>query len=173
VLIAGFASTSVQCRPQFSPQKSNGARAPPTKVSGISSQLLRYIEILMLSPWNVELGKENEYPFSPKRKVQIANPASVLAQKILMHGEREPRDRAKDLPYIHDTIEVFSEGPEELQKIFGQEVLRSSIHEEEPASKVRPTDCSARWTMRFVKQLSWPSGEGSLHNSLPRLLKRA
>jgi hypothetical protein len=123
----------------------------------------------------VERGtwEENEYPFSPKRKVQIANPASVLAQKILIHGEREPRDRAKDLPYIHDTIEVFSEGLEELQKIFGQEVLRSSIHEEEPASKVRPTDCSARWTMRFVKQLSWPSGEGSLHNSLPRLLKRA
>src|SRR5437762_1295650 len=32
----------------------------------------RYIEILMISPWKVQLGRENGYPFSPKRKVQIA-----------------------------------------------------------------------------------------------------
>jgi hypothetical protein len=56
--------------------------------------------------------------------VQIANPASFLTQKILIHEERDPRDRAKDLLYIHDTVEVFSECMEELQKIFGQEVAR-------------------------------------------------
>src|SRR5262249_42234956 len=76
----------------------------------------------MISPWKVELGEENGYPFSPKRKVQIANPTSFLAQKLLIHEEREPRDRAKDLLYIHDTIEVFSESLEELQKIFEQEI---------------------------------------------------
>jgi len=54
--------------------------------------------------------------------VQIANPTSFLAQKILIHEEREPRDRAKDLLYIHDTVEVFSENLGELQKVFEQEV---------------------------------------------------
>jgi len=76
----------------------------------------------MISPWKVEPGEENGYPFSPKRKVQIANPTSFLAQKLLIHEEREPRDRAKDLLYIHDAIDVFSESLEELQKIFGQEI---------------------------------------------------
>src|SRR5215467_2403685 len=101
------------------PFRRNSKRKATTEVSGISSQLLRYIEMLMISPWKVELGKDSGYPFSPKRKVQIANPASFLAQKVLIHSEREFRDRAKDLLYIHDTIEVFSESLEELRKIFG------------------------------------------------------
>ena len=65
-----------------------GRRKATKEVGGISSQLLRYIEILMLSPWKVELDKENGYPFSAKRNVRIANPASFLVQKILIHGER-------------------------------------------------------------------------------------
>ena len=44
----------------------SGKRKATTEVSGISSQLLRYIEMLMISPWKVELGKENGYPFSPR-----------------------------------------------------------------------------------------------------------
>ena len=59
---------------------------------------------------------------SPKRTVQIANPASFLAQKILIHGQRDYKDRAKDLLYIHDTIEVFSETLYELQKLFRNDV---------------------------------------------------
>jgi len=99
-----------------------GRRKATKEVGGISSQLLRYIEILMLSPWKVELDKENGYPFSAKRNVRIANPASFLVQKILIHGERNYKDRAKDLLYIHDTIEVFSESLEELQTIYQNDV---------------------------------------------------
>ena len=88
----------------------------------MSSQLLRYIDILLLSPWQVALREENGYPISPNRAVQIANPASFLAQKILIHGQRAYKDRAKDLLYIHDTIEVFSENLHELQKLFRSDV---------------------------------------------------
>jgi hypothetical protein len=105
-----------------------GKRKATKEVGGISSQLLRYIEVLMVSPWNVELGKENGYPFSTKRKVRIANPASFLAQKILIHSERNDKDRAKDLLYIHDTIEVFSESLGELQ----------TIHQNDVAPKLHP-----------------------------------
>jgi Nucleotidyltransferase len=54
----------------------SGKRKATKEVGGLSSQLLRYIEILMISPWQVGLGKENGYPLSPKCKVQIANPTS-------------------------------------------------------------------------------------------------
>jgi hypothetical protein len=87
-------------------------------VGGVSSQLLRYVEILLISPWKVELGEENGYALSPKQTVQIANPASFLAQKILIHPQRDYKDKAKDLLYMHDTIEVFSENLHELQELF-------------------------------------------------------
>jgi len=40
-----------------------------------------------------------------------------LAQKILIHPQRDYKDRAKDLLYMHDTIEVFSENLDELQNL--------------------------------------------------------
>lgn len=96
----------------------SGKRKATKEVSGISSQLLRYIEILLISPWKVELSEENGYAISPKRSVQIANPASFLAQKILIHEQRDYKDRAKDLLYKHDTVELFSETLDELGKLF-------------------------------------------------------
>jgi hypothetical protein len=81
----------------------------------------------MISPWGIELGEENGYPFSQKRTIQIANPASFLAQKILIHDQRDHQDRAKDLLYMHDTIELFSEHLGELKEIYSTDV-RPSLH---------------------------------------------
>jgi hypothetical protein len=92
------------------------------EVGGVSSQLLRYIEILLVSPWSVELSEESGFPLSPKRTVQIANPASFIAQKILVHHQREHRDRAKDLLYMHDTVDVFSENLQEPGQIFLKDI---------------------------------------------------
>lgn len=97
-------------------------RKATTEVAGISSQLLRYIDVLMISPWKVALSKQNGYPLSSKRNVRIANPTSFLVQKILIHSERGYEERAKDLLYIHDTIDVFSERLDELRRIFEEEV---------------------------------------------------
>jgi hypothetical protein len=100
----------------------HGKHKATKEVGGVSSQLLRYIEILLLSPWKVELGQENGYALAPKRTVQIANPANFLAQKILIHEQRDYKDKAKDLLYMHDTIDVFSEKLDELQKLFRYDV---------------------------------------------------
>jgi hypothetical protein len=100
----------------------HGKRKATKEVGGVSSQLLRYIEILLISPWKIELGEENGYVLSPKQTVQIANPASFLAQKILIHEQRDYKDKAKDVLYMHDTIEVFSENLEELQTLFRNDV---------------------------------------------------
>jgi hypothetical protein len=48
----------------------SGKRKATAEVGGISSQLLRYIEILMISPWEVELGKENGYPYGGGNETQ-------------------------------------------------------------------------------------------------------
>jgi len=79
-----------------------GKRKATREVGGVSSQQLRYIDVLMISPWKIELGEANGYPFSPPKRIQVANPASFLAQKILIHHERDYRDRAKDILYMHD-----------------------------------------------------------------------
>jgi hypothetical protein len=100
----------------------HGRRKATLEVGGVSSQLLRYIEILLVSPWKVELSEESGYPLAGKKTVQIANPASFLAQKILIHEQRGQKDKAKDLLYMHDTVEVFSENVEELQQLFRNDI---------------------------------------------------
>jgi hypothetical protein len=54
--------------------------------------------------------------------VQIANPSSFLAQKILIHEQRDYKDKAKDLLYMHDTVEVISENLDELQRLFRKDI---------------------------------------------------
>ena len=106
------------------------------EVGGVSSQLLRYIEILLVSPWSVALGEESGFPLSPKRTVQIAHPASFLAQKILIHDQRDYRDKAKDLLYMHDTVEVFSENLKELRHIFRKDIV-PHLHRRMLCAKVK------------------------------------
>jgi hypothetical protein len=101
----------------------HGKRKATMEVGGVSFQLLRYIEILLVSPWRVDLSMESGFPLTPKRTVQIANPASFLAQKILIHDERGHNDKAKDLLYMHDTVDVFSEVLEELRQIFRKDIV--------------------------------------------------
>ena len=51
-------------------------------------------------------------------QVRIPNPVAFLVQKILIQERREPTDRAKDLLYMHDTIELFGDALLELQKLW-------------------------------------------------------
>lgn len=74
-------------------------------IAGVTSQRLRHIEVLLVDPWTIEfdlVGVAEE-----RTTVQIANPVTFLAQKILIHSTRNREKRAKDVLYIHDTLEVF------------------------------------------------------------------
>jgi len=71
----------------------NGKRKATQEVGGVSSQQLRYIEVLLISAWKIKLGESNGYPFKPPKRIQVANPASFLGQKILIHHGRDYRDR--------------------------------------------------------------------------------
>jgi hypothetical protein len=94
----------------LSPLTGNGddrkhRRKATVEISGIASQQLRHIEILLRLPWSIDIRTAT---------VQVANPVAFLAQKILIHGKRERLDRAKDILYMHDTLEVFGARLEEL-----------------------------------------------------------
>jgi hypothetical protein len=105
-----------------------GERKATRVVGGISSQQLRYIEILLLAPWRIGLSKTNGYPFASAKQVQVANPVSFLTQKILIQDARDRKDRAKDILYIHGTIETFAGHLGELRELFANEI-RPKLHE--------------------------------------------
>lgn len=86
-------------------------------VSGVSSQRLRYLELLLSDPWAVDFETGR---FAAK--VRIANPVSFIAQKILIHEKRDANDRAKDILYLHDTLQVFGARLHELQKLWRETV---------------------------------------------------
>ncbi len=85
-----------------------GKQNATQRVGGVSSQNLRYIEVLLAAPWSVALSAANGFPFANETGVQIANPVSFLAQKILIHRKRNRDERAKDILYMHDTIDTFA-----------------------------------------------------------------
>ena len=88
-------------------------RKATAHVAGVTSQQLRHIDVLLVDPWAVQfqlVGQADE-----RKELQVANPTCFLVQKILIHSKRSPEDRARDVLYIHDTLEVFGGRMEELR----------------------------------------------------------
>ena len=108
------------------------------RVGGISSQNLRYIEVLLAAPWSVALSAAVGFPFVNETGVQIANPVSFLAQKILIHRRRNRDERAKDILYRHDTIDTFATRIDDLSA----EWIRNIRHELH-ANSVRAVESAA------------------------------
>jgi hypothetical protein len=95
-----------------------GRRIATTEISGVTSQRLRYLEILLHHAWAIDFasGEVTE-------RIRIANPVSFIAQKVLILARRDPEDRAKDILYMHDTLEVFGSRLAELRALWREFVL--------------------------------------------------
>jgi hypothetical protein len=114
--------------PLFGPEHGRDGRLKATqRIAGVVSQQLRHLEILLLAPWSVNLMRANGFPFQKPMQVRIANPASFLAHKILIHDKRKREAFAKDILYIHDTLEVFGARLEELSHEWTSE-FKARIH---------------------------------------------
>jgi hypothetical protein len=87
--------------------KRGGKRDTTARIAGVSSQKLRYIDLLLAAPWAVKIGAAAGYPTPDAMQVLVPNPASYLAQKVLIRERRLLADRARDVLYIHDTFEAF------------------------------------------------------------------
>lgn len=114
--------------------KRDGRRKQPIYVGGIAAQPLAHVDILMVSPWRVNL--DDPGLTSWQGTVRIASPVRFLAQKLLILPDRSPDDRVKDILYIHDTMQVFGSRLEELRAEWKESVAppllpthRKKIHE--------------------------------------------
>lgn len=87
------------------------------EVGGVTSERLRHIELLLHDPWTVEFESGGI-----AATIQIANPVCFLAQKVLIHQKRDQDERAKDILYMHDTLELFGERIEQLRDLWQQRV---------------------------------------------------
>ncbi len=104
-----------------------GNRRATAQVGGITSQKLRYVELLLDSPLNVELSRANGFPFEEPKQVRIAHPTRFMAQKLLIHEKRDRHSRAKDILYLHDTIELLGGSLEVLREEWNR--LRQALSE--------------------------------------------
>jgi len=115
-----------------------GSQKATQRLGGISSQNLRYIEILLATPWSLTLSADDGFPLADEARQHIANPVSFLVQKILIHGKRNREERSKDILYMHDTIVTFAARIDGLQaEWFGN--VRHELH----ANSVRTVERAA------------------------------
>jgi hypothetical protein len=104
----------------------SGKRKATAQVAGVNSQQLRFIELLLNDPWTVELRVE-DFELPATKVVRVANPVGFLAQKMLIHHKRSAEDQAKDILYVHDTLQVFGARLDDLRNEWTVRV-RSSLH---------------------------------------------
>lgn len=107
----------------LSPLKGDGRSDDATaEAGGITTQKLRHIDLLLVAPWTLDLTPSHEFPISEPARMQVANPTSFIAQKLLIHDLRKPGKRSQDLLYIHDTLELFGAHLPELNRLWRDKV---------------------------------------------------
>jgi hypothetical protein len=93
--------------------------------AGITAQRLRYLELLLVHPWDVVL--DADWGADPPPSLRIPNPVAFIVQKLLIHDQRLPGKKAQDILYIHDTLELFGPELDRLSSIWRNE-LRGAMH---------------------------------------------
>jgi hypothetical protein len=103
--------------------KRGGRLDATTMAAGVTAQKLRHLDVLMIDPWSVVVGAEQGLPLAEGTRLQVPNPATFIAQKILIHELRDRDKKAQDLLYIHDTLELFGSKLEELNQRWRAEMV--------------------------------------------------
>jgi hypothetical protein len=103
--------------PMLGSETKRGRADATEMVAGVPTQRLRHLDVLLIDPWTVpyELTTGTEL-------VRMANPVSFILQKLLISGRRPPPKRAKDVLYIHDTLEVFGASLSDLGRFWREQL---------------------------------------------------
>jgi hypothetical protein len=109
------------------------------RVSGVSVQKLRHLELMLQDPWDVMIAPALGYPTPGARRILVPKPAAFLVQKILIHDKRNRDKRAKDILYIHDTIEKFGASLPAIREQWQTNVPRT-LHAKEARQVERAAD---------------------------------
>lgn len=102
--------------------KRNRKADATTSKAGIRAQKLRYLELLLASPWSVRVGPEREVAIAAAVDLFVPNPTSFIVQKLLIHSDLSRDKKAQDVLYIHDTLELFGSSLGELRRLWVEEV---------------------------------------------------
>jgi Nucleotidyltransferase len=108
------------------PVRRDGKPDATVTKAGVTAQKLRHLNLLLMHPWRVGLGASVGVPLAVPTEVQLPNPVSFIAQKLLIQKHRPPDKRAQDALYIHDTLDLFGSHLEELRATWLDE-LRPEI----------------------------------------------
>lgn len=90
--------------------------------AGITAQKLRYLDLLLVKPASVRLSSQVGIPVREPVAINLANPVSFMAQKLLIQKHRKPNKQAQDALYLHDTLELFGGELAVLRKLWNEEV---------------------------------------------------
>lgn len=118
---AGFYAEFLTAK-QGSELKRDGKRDVTVLKAGINAQRLRHLELLLESPWRIQIGTETKVPIEPPVDLVVPNPVSFIVQKLLIHKHRDADKKAQDVLYIHDTLELFGASLEKLRTIWENDV---------------------------------------------------
>ena len=138
--------------------KRDGTPDVTLKKAGVIAQKLRHLDVLLLAPWSVTVRPDVGVPVVQPLRVNVPNPVSYIAQKLLIQKHRKPDKRAQDALYIHDTLELFARELKTLQRIWRE--------------KVRPQmlEKTAKTVERFQRQQFEVVSD--VHRSAARIVQR-
>ena len=94
--------------------------------AGVTTQKLRHLELLLISPWTIALSPTSDLPIAASAHVLVANPVSFIVQKLLIRDLRTDHKHAQDVLYVHDTIELFGAELPMLNALW-REAIRPSL----------------------------------------------
>jgi hypothetical protein len=112
--------------PLFGSEMKRGKRDATVRKAGITAQKLRYLDLLLVKPWSVRVGRERGVPIAAEVDLFVANPTSFIVQKLLIHSDRSHDKQAQDVLYIHDTLELFGAALGELRRLW-TDVVRPAM----------------------------------------------
>jgi hypothetical protein len=118
---AGFYAEFLTVK-QGSGLKRDGKPDLTVSKAGITAQKLRHLELLLATPWKVQVGAESKVPIERAVDLVVPNPVSFIVQKLLIHKHRDADKKAQDVLYIHDTLELFGASLDKLQTVWEGEV---------------------------------------------------
>jgi hypothetical protein len=117
----------------------NGKRDSTVRTAGITAQKVRYLDLLLWKPWSVRVGPEREVPIAADVELFVANPTGFIVQKLLIHSDLPPHEKAQDILYIHDTLELFGGSLGELRRLWLEDVRPAM-----PSKTARRSEAVAR-----------------------------
>lgn len=109
--------------PLIGPGSTRDGKANATLLkAGVTAQRLRHLELLLTNPISIRAEPGSFISLKKSADIMLPNPASFLAQKLLIQNQRTPLKQAQDTLYIHDTLELFSRSLDELQTMWSERV---------------------------------------------------